>query len=69
MSTRKQFETSLQLTPELERLIKEAQDKGVTEADLQEQRVSFAYGNALKSEHITKETVRRTSQSIRLKID
>ena len=66
MATRKQFETNLQLTPELERLIKDAQTKEVTEEDLQEQRVSFAYGNALKSERITKETVRRTSQSIRL---
>ena len=66
MSTRKQFETSLELTPEMERLIKEAQNKGVSEEDLQQQRVSFAYGNALKSERITKDTVLRTSQSIRL---
>lgn len=66
MATRKQFETNLQLTPELENLIKEAQAKGVTEEDLREQRVSFAYGNALKSERITKDTVRRTSQSIKL---
>ena len=66
MATRKQFETNLQLTPELDNLIKEAQAKGVTEEDLREQRVSFAYGNALKSERITKDTVRRTSQSIKL---
>jgi len=66
MATRKQFETNLKLTPELDNLIKEAQAKGVTEEDLREQRVSFAYGNALKSERITKDTVRRTSQSIKL---
>ena len=41
--------------------------KEVSEAELLEQRVSFAFGNAPKSERITKDSVRRASKRIRLR--
>lgn len=68
MSARKQFQSTLKMTADFERLLKEAQDKGVTDEELKEQRVSFAFGNAPQdSKLITKESVRVTSKSIRLK--
>jgi len=36
----------------------------VTEAELLEQRISFAYGNAPQSSKITKESVRDATKSI-----
>jgi hypothetical protein len=38
----------------------------VTDQELREQRISFAFGNSLNSDRITKDSVRRASQSIRL---
>lgn len=52
--------------PELERLLSEAKEHGVTDADLQEQRVSFAYGNAPENSRITKESARSAAKSLRL---
>jgi hypothetical protein len=67
MSARKQLQSSLTIKPELDRLLKEARSKEVSEEDLKEQRISFAFGNALESELITKESVRYASKRIRLK--
>lgn len=66
---RKHIEADLEISPELKRLLDEAKDKEVSEEELKEQRVSFAYGNApVRSEGvITKDSVRRTSERIRLK--
>ncbi len=50
--------------PELDRLLEQTRTMKVTEADLQEQRISFAYGNAPQSSKITKESVRDASKSI-----
>lgn len=45
--------------PELWALLEEARKMGVADAQLQEQRASFAYGNALEdSGRITKESAR-----------
>jgi hypothetical protein len=53
--------------PELEKLLEDARRNGITEDQLKEQRVSFAYGNAPDSNNmITKETVRNASASLRL---
>lgn len=52
--------------PELERLIAKAREAGITDADLQEQRVSFAYGNAPEKSRITKESARHAASSLRL---
>lgn len=67
MSARNQIQSSLMMTPELERLLAETRAKEVSEEELKEQRVSFAFGNAPDSELITKDSVRHTSERIRLK--
>ena len=50
--------------PELDLLLEQTRDINVTEDDLREQRISFAYGNAPYSSKITKESVREASKSI-----
>lgn len=66
MADRKQFLASSPADPELDALLKVARDKTVSEEELQEQRISFAYGNALEAEAITKDSVREASKHIRL---
>jgi hypothetical protein len=66
MAPRKQFQSNLTENAELSRLLDEARSRHVSEEELREQRVSFAFGNALQSELITKESVRRSSQNIRI---
>jgi hypothetical protein len=66
MADRKQFENVGTPDPDLMRLLDEARDKVVSEEELREQRISFAYGNALHSERITKDSVRQASEHIRL---
>jgi hypothetical protein len=67
MAARKQFQSTLTVNPELKRLLDEARGKTISEADLHEQRVSFAFGNAPQSDLITKDSVRFASEHIRLK--
>lgn len=67
MPARKQFQSTLTASAKLTRLLEEANGKVVTEDELREQRISFAYGNAPASTLITKDSVRRTSKRIRLK--
>ena len=66
MADRKQFQNVTATDPELARLLDESRNKIVTEDELHEQRISFAFGNAPDSELITKESVRLASQHIRL---
>lgn len=66
MAARKQFQSSLVVSPELNRLIEEARSQEVSEEELREQRVSFAFGNAPQSDFITKASVKRSSTNIRL---
>jgi hypothetical protein len=66
MADRKQFQNVTAPDPELMRLLEEARLTPVTEDELKEQRISFAYGNAPDSGLITKDSVRRTSQHIKL---
>ena len=67
MADRKQFKNVPTPDPELVRLLAASRTRVVTEAELHEQRVSFAFGNApAKSELITKESVRAASMHIRL---
>lgn len=66
MPDRKQFQNIKAPDPELVRLLEEARNKQVSEEELREQRISFAYGNALHSESITKDSVRNASQHIKL---
>jgi hypothetical protein len=67
MAARKQFQSSLTVSSELSELLEAARNKEVSEEELREQRVSFAFGNALQSDLITKDSVRRSSKSMRLK--
>lgn len=67
MPDRKQFQSSLSVSPELQKLLAEAREKTVTQSELQEQRVSFAFGNAPNSDLITKESVTRSSRHIGLR--
>lgn len=67
MVERKQFRTSLPVNPELQTLLAKTVDRPVTEEDLREQRISFAYGNALDSDGITKDSVREASNRIMLR--
>jgi hypothetical protein len=67
MADRKQFEGVTAPNPELLRLLENSRNTEVTEDVLQEQRISFAFGNALASESITKASVRQASKKISLR--
>lgn len=66
MANRKQFLGETVVDAELTALVENARKTPVTEEQLREQRVSFAFGNSPDSKFITKETVRRSSTMIRL---
>ena len=67
MADRKQFQSNLTVSPELSALLENARANPATEEELREQRISFAFGNAPQSaDLITKDSVRRASQNIRL---
>lgn len=68
MAARKQFQSSLKVSPQLNELLEKSKKTSVTEDELREQRVSFAFGNAPQSDLITKDSVRRASQKIRLNL-
>jgi len=67
MADRKQFLAVPPADPELLKLMDEARGQPVSEHDLREQRISFAFGNALDNDEITKESVREASEHIRLR--
>lgn len=50
--------------PELDQLLEQTRAMKVSEADLLEQRISFAYGNAPQASRITKDSVRDASKRI-----
>jgi len=66
MADRKQFLGVVNANETLLRLLCESRDRIVTDDELREQRVSFAFGNSLNSDRITKDSVRQASQSVRL---
>ncbi len=66
MADRKQFQNVSAPDPELIKLLENARRRPVTEEELHEQRISFAYGNAPASGLITKESVREASKRIKL---
>lgn len=68
MAIRKSFLGPAPAHPELDRLLEATRNIQVSDAQLKEQRVSFAYGNApVDATRITKDSVRIASESIRLK--
>ena len=67
MADRKQFFGDIKADAELAELLKMAREKPVSEDDLREQRISFAFGNApADAKGITKNSVRQASEHIRL---
>jgi hypothetical protein len=66
MADRKQFMEIKAADAELMRLLNETRDVAVTDEQLREQRISFAFGNALNSESTTKESVRHASRHMSL---
>ena len=68
MAVRKSFLGPKPEHPELDQLLEATRNVHLTDEQLEEQRVSFAYGNApFDTTLITKESVRAASKSIRLK--
>ncbi|MGH9402558.1 MAG: hypothetical protein ACRD2P_10675 [Terriglobia bacterium] len=66
MAERKQFQNVTEPDSELMHLLEKIGDRSVTEEELHEQRISFAFGNAPDSNFITKDSVRNASEHIRL---
>jgi len=66
MADRKQFITVEPADAELLRLLEGTRHTPVTEEQLREQRISFAFGNAMNNDSITKESVREASQHLQL---
>jgi hypothetical protein len=69
MAERKPFLGNLKVDQDLKELLEASKGAPVTEAELQEQRISFAYGNAPASaKSITKDSVRKASKHILINI-
>jgi hypothetical protein len=67
MADRKPFIGNLKVDSELQGLLDESRKTPVTNDELREQRISFAYGNApANAKNITKDSVRKASQHILL---
>ena len=66
MAERRPSVTRAPKRPELERLIQRSKEAGVSDDVLEEQEVSFVYGNAPKGSGITKDSARRAVKSRRL---
>lgn len=69
MTARKVFLGPKPDHPKLDRLLEEARKIRVSDEQLREQAISFAYGNAPSSSHITKDSVRGTSNRFRISED
>jgi hypothetical protein len=68
MADRKQFFGDMKADPKLLELLETAAQKTVTEEELREQRISFAFGNApADANEITKESLRHASENIKLR--
>jgi hypothetical protein len=67
MADRKQFLGEIKADPRLKEVLETSRPTQVTEEELQEQRISFAFGNApVNAKNITKDSVRQTSKKLRL---
>lgn len=67
MADRKQFLNVEPADAELVRLLENTRDVEVTDEQLREQRISFAFGNAQHTLDITRDSVVRASESMRLR--
>jgi len=64
MAERKPFLGKSRPDEELMKLLEETREREISDEELFEQRVSFAYGNAM-SDAITKENVRKSAKRFR----
>lgn len=69
MADRQQFLRKVEPDPELTAILEISKAREVTEEELRQQRISFAFGNAPRSSEgrITKESVRIASEHIKLR--
>jgi hypothetical protein len=67
MADRKQFSNVVAPDAELVRLLDSTRDVQVTDEQLREQRMSFAFGNAQHTLDIMRDSVVRSSESMRLR--
>jgi hypothetical protein len=68
MADRQQFSRTVEPDPELKKILEASRNIPVTEEELHEQRISFAFGNAPQASEafITKDSVRLASKNIKL---
>ena len=68
MADRQQFFRPVEADPELTRILEASRTTPVTEEELREQRISFAFGNAPQDsqDRITKDSLRVASEHVRL---
>ena len=67
MADRKQF-APIEADPELKRILEDTRQNVVSDEELREQRISFAFGNAPRGSEnrITKDSLKAASEHIRL---
>lgn len=68
MANRQQFLRNVESDPELSKILEASRAREVTQDELRQQRISFAFGNAPRSSEarITKDSVRIASENIKL---
>jgi hypothetical protein len=68
VADRQQFFSTIKSDPELTKILAASRNVPVTEEELREQRISFAFGNAPQGSEnqITKASVKQASEHIRL---
>jgi hypothetical protein len=68
MAERQQFLGAVPIDPELQQILEQTKTTTVTEEELREQRISFAYGNAPQASEgrITKASIKFASEHIKL---
>ena len=64
MAQRKPMLRPSPMRPELDLIFAQARENSLSDAELREQRISFAYGNAPKESGINKESVREASRTL-----
>ena len=64
MAQRKPMLRPSPMRPELDLIFAQARENSLSDAELREQRISFAYGNAPEESGITKDSVREASRTL-----
>lgn len=68
MADRKQFLGDIKADPELKEILHQTKERVVSEEEIREQRISFAFGNApANAKNITKDSVRHASENLRVR--